>query len=152
MAGPLVGGRSRIVGGALGEEERLAEHALHLLGRRTLGFESDDLLLELPVALVHALEGDGRPLEELFDLFGPVTAEGFPQLRVPEIMRGHVHSPILTINDPMRVDPATVRGQQCNIALLMICIPKNTTIGEMSIIPTVGMIRRTGPITGSVSW
>ena len=28
----------------------------------------------------------------------------------------------------------------------------NTTIGEMSIIPMLGMIRRTGPIAGAVSW
>ena len=112
VAGPLVGRRDRLVGGALGEEQRLAEHALHLLGGRTLGFERSDLLLKLPVALVYPLEGDGRSLEELFDLFGPVTPEGLPQLGVPEIMRGHVHASILTITHPMRVDPATVRGQQ----------------------------------------
>ena len=106
-----MGGRHGLVGGALSQEERLAEHALHLLGRRALRLEGADLLLELAVALVHPLECDGRPLEEFLDLFGSVAPERLPQLGVAEIVRRDIHASILTITHPVRVDPATAGGQ-----------------------------------------
>jgi hypothetical protein len=144
----------RVVGRALGEEQRALQHlgvvAVRGQGRRvarTTAFELLQLAREV-------LDRRGGALEEIVDLVAVEATERFLDLTATEFLRGDIHAGHGSDGPPANrvMLPGTFSGRQALAAAAdrRMRITKNTTMNEVSSIPAGGITRRTGRRTGSV--